>query len=132
MYAYKVKENERAMRLINGMFMSVIHCKFRLQSLAGGKVKRGPKNNSLMHGGIPRSHPLVLDMPEVDSVYPSQNNPRPKGEANADVEAWKRRRGKFALATPESAPKYVWLPFLGNPYTLLTNTSNANIGFSLN
>lgn len=94
--------------------MSVIECEFWLQSsVAGGKGKRGPKNNGLVHGGIPRSHPLVLDMPEVDSVYPSQNSPRGKGEATADVEAWKRRRGKFALATPESAPKYVWLPFLG-------------------
>lgn len=87
-----------------------------------------------MHGGIPRSHPLVLDMPELDSVYPSQNSPRAKGEASADVEAWKRRRGKFALATPESAPKYVWLPFLGNlcNLTYSANTPDANTRFSLN
>lgn len=57
------------------------------------------------------SHPLVLDMPELLSIFPSQKDLNKKTTSTSSKEAWKHKLGKFAFATPESEPDYMWLPF---------------------
>lgn len=78
--------------------------------LRGPTIKtypQGPKTNKDIHF----SHPLVLEMPELAQVYPPPKHLLPVESSTTSKEAWKRKLGKFALATPESEPDYMWLPF---------------------
>lgn len=80
------------------------------QRLRGPTIKTYPSSSSK---DIHLSHPLVLDMPELSFEFPSQNDSHKTSSSTSSREAWKRKLGKFAMATPESEPDYMWLPFFG-------------------
>jgi len=65
------------------------------------------------------SHPLVLEMPELVDAFPPQKHVAKKTSSTSNKEAWKRRKGKFALATSESEPDYMWLPFFRKFFALV-------------
>lgn len=83
--------------------------------LRGPTIKTYPSGPSK---DIHLSHPLVLDMPELSSAFPSQKHVGKKTSSTSNKEAWKRRQGKFVLATPESELDYMWLPFFGTFFTV--------------
>ena len=77
--------------------------------LRGPTIKTYPSGPSK---DIHLSHPLVLEMPELLSEFPPQKDSI-KNSSSSSKEGWKRKLGKFALATPETQPDYMWLPFFG-------------------
>jgi len=85
---------------------------------------RGPTIKTYPSGpnkDVHLSHPIVLETPKLSSqLLPQKDIDKDidiKASSTNNNEGWKRRQGKFVLATPESEPDYMWLPFFG---TLLT------------
>jgi len=78
--------------------------------LRGPTIKTYPSGPSK---DVHLSHPLVLEMPKLSNAFPLQKHSDKKTISTSNKEAWKRRQGKFALATCESQPHYMWLPFFG-------------------
>lgn len=62
------------------------------------------------------SHPLVLNVPEASIEFSPQIESCKATSSSSAKEAWKRRQGKFKLATPESETQYMWLPFFGKSF----------------